>query len=97
MKSSVYRSHALRGNAAGEALRHASLERYRIHSHAERGNDVKRTRYTKKTSRINPISGDAISRDESLALLRKLHHAHLCLALHPQENNKLIHLDLVPY
>ena len=29
-----------RGNAASDALRHASLERCRMHSHAERGNDV---------------------------------------------------------
>ena len=30
----------LRGNAASDALRHASLERCKMHYHAERGNDV---------------------------------------------------------
>jgi len=34
------RSHALRGNAAWDALRPVSLERYGRHSHAERGNDT---------------------------------------------------------
>ena len=29
-----------RGNAASDALRHASLELCRMHYHAERGNDV---------------------------------------------------------
>ncbi|RZI22403.1 hypothetical protein EUX58_19425, partial [Pseudomonas sp. 770NI] len=37
------RSHALRGNAASDALRPAlrkgDAERHRMHSHAERGND----------------------------------------------------------
>ena len=37
--STIYRSHALRGNVEGDALRHASLERCWMHSHAERGND----------------------------------------------------------
>jgi hypothetical protein len=31
-----------RGNAASDALRHALLERCRMHYHAERGNDVKK-------------------------------------------------------
>jgi hypothetical protein len=35
----AYRAHALRGNAAGDALRLAALERRRMRSHAERGND----------------------------------------------------------
>ena len=33
-------------NAASDALRHASLKRCRMHSHAERGNDVLFTIYT---------------------------------------------------
>ncbi|WP_235209185.1 cyclic peptide export ABC transporter [Methylobacter sp. BBA5.1] len=34
-------SHALRGNPAKDALRPEPLERFRMHSHAERGNDKK--------------------------------------------------------
>jgi len=37
----LYRSHASRGNASGDALRRGTraAERPRLHSHAERGND----------------------------------------------------------
>jgi lysophospholipase L1-like esterase len=36
-----HRSHGLRGNASGDALRHGPPERPSLHSHAERGNDPK--------------------------------------------------------
>ncbi len=41
----IYRSHAPRGNAScnAPALRNATLERHRRHSHAERGNDVSKS------------------------------------------------------
>ena len=54
----IYRSHALRGNAAGDALRHAPLERCRIHSHAERGNDKIRVGWVERQR--NPSLFDAV-------------------------------------
>lgn len=39
LKNTPNSSHALRGNSSRDALRPVSLERQRLHSHAERGND----------------------------------------------------------
>jgi hypothetical protein len=62
VKSSVYRSHALRGNAAGDALRHASLERCRMHSHAERGNDrIMRSLSRRCVNRVFAPEGEILS------------------------------------